>query len=276
MVENLFISGAFAYHINFTDEKSLSMGASVEYNNLRLNTAQFLLADVNDPVLMNFDPINNMDFSFGMSYSAKYLRLGLAANRLGNFIGVSNQENRLAQFYSAYAGFFIPMADGRDVIEPILSYRSQDAQLHNWDAGVYYTFNNLLTLGGAYRDGNVVNMTLAVRFANRYLVGYSHELFADNLKANIGSSNEFTLRVDLRDDNYYKNPRNSRKIMNQSLAFRKKTLSKSGNASSPKFKKKLRKNYHKNPNYRMNSSKKLQKNKRQNFKKNKRRSKRNW
>ena len=105
-------------------------------------------------------------------------------------------------------------------------------------------------------------MTGALRINKKLLIGYSREVLSGDFSKNIGASNEFTLRLDFRDHNYYTKKKNAREISTSALALRRKTLSSfskgKGFSSSQKYKKKLKRNYIKSPNYRMESSKKLQ------------------
>ena len=87
-------------------------------------------------------------------------------------------------------------------------------------------------------------------------------MISGDFSKTLGASNEFTLRLDFRDHNYYTKKKNAREISSKALALRRKTLSTPSKGSSfsrsQKYKKKLKRNYIKSPNYRMESSKKLQ------------------
>lgn len=269
--DRLTTTGAFAYHLNFTDETTLSMGVSAEYNNLRVSTARLDVINTSDQLLFGNDfNKSSLDFSFGLNLKTKYFVLGGAANRISTSLGLSDESNQLSQFYSSYINFKLPIAGDRDLLEPIVTFRQLSTESNQYDIGLYYTFNNMITLGGGYRSSLVsntapqLNATAALRIKKRIVIGYTYETFSNQYKANLGSSSEITLRIDFKDQNYHRNQKNSREIMNNSLAFRRKTLTKSSSLarnkaknSSKKLKKRLRKNYLKAPNYRMNSSKKL-------------------
>ena len=87
-------------------------------------------------------------------------------------------------------------------------------------------------------------------------------MLSGNFSRSVGASNEFTLRLDFRDHEYYTKKKNAREISTQALALRRKTLSTYSKGSSygksQKYKKSIKRNYIKSPNYRMESSKKLQ------------------
>lgn len=261
--ENLFASGAFAYHLRFTDNNMISMGVSVEYVNTKINYSAVDVIDTNDDLLNGNQPnANSLDFSFGLSYSSKYLKLGASANRLGSLVGLSDSTSQFSQFYSAFLNLTLPVAGERDVIEPIVYFRKFANGTNQIDGGLYYTYNDIVTLGGSYRTGGAIGLTAALRIKKNLLIGYGREVLSGDFSKSIGASNEFTLRLDFRDHNYYTKKKNAREISTKALALRRKTLptySKgSAHSKSQKYKKTIKRNYIKSPNYRMESSKKLQ------------------
>lgn len=261
--ENLFASGAFAYHLRFTDDNMISMGVSVEYVNTKINYSAVDVIDTNDDLLNGNQPnANSLDFSFGLSYSSKYLKLGASANRLGSLVGLSDSTSQFSQFYSAFLNLTLPVAGERDVIEPIVYFRKFANGTNQIDGGLYYTYNDIVTLGGSYRTGGAIGLTAALRIKKNLLIGYGREVLSGDFSKSIGASNEFTLRLDFRDHNYYTKKKNAREISTKALALRRKTLptySKgSAHSKSQKYKKTIKRNYIKSPNYRMESSKKLQ------------------
>lgn len=260
-----FYSGAFAYHIRFTDRNSLSMGVSAEFNTFKVNTGRLDVRDEGDQLLVGSDVSkSSTDFSFGLSYKSRFLETGLAINRLAKGVGINNETSQLSEFYSGYLRAPIPLQRDRHLIEPIVTFRQLSSESSQLDAGLYYTFRNMITLGGGYRTGGQYTATAAVRLANKILIGYSYESFNSGFSSNVGSSSEITLRIDFRDREFNTKTRNSRKIMSNSLAFRRKTLTQRGSQArskarntSSRLKKRLKRNYTKSPNYRMNSSRKL-------------------
>ena len=261
--ENLFASGAFAYHVRFTDDNMFSMGVSVEYVNTKINYRDVDVIDGDDDLLNGNQPnANALDFSFGLNYSSKYFSLGASANRLGSLVGLSDSTSQFSQFFSGFAMLKLPVAGDRDVLEPIVYVRKFANGTHQIYAGLYYTLNDVFTLGGSYRTGGAIGLTGALRISKKLLIGYSREVLSGDFSKNIGASNEFTLRLDFRDHNYYTKKKNAREISTNALALRRKTLSSyakgTGFSKSQKYKKKIKRNYIKSPNYRMEASKKLQ------------------
>lgn len=261
--QNLFASGAFAYHLRFTDDKMISAGLSVEYINSKINYSAVDVIDTDDDLLNGNQPNgNSVDFSFGLSYSSKFFKLGASANRLGSLVGFSDSTSQFSQFYAAFVNFTLPVAGERDVLEPIVYLRKFANGTHQIDGGLYYTYKDVVTLGGSFRTGGAIGLTAALRINKNILFGYSREVLSGDFSKSLGASNEFTLRLDFRDHNYYTKKKNAREISTKALALRRKTLTNypkgSAHSKSQKYKKSLKRNYIKSPNYRMEASKKLQ------------------
>jgi type IX secretion system PorP/SprF family membrane protein len=261
--DNLYASAAFAYHIRITDDNLFSMGASGEFINSRINLSKVDAQDMDDILLTeNQSDLSKVDFSFGMSFSSKYFRVGASANRISSLLGIVDSLQQFPAFYSGFVNLMLPLAGERDVLEPLVYLRNISNGKYQVDAGLYYTYNNRVTLGGAYRTGGAASLTGAFRFGKGVYVGYSREVLSGNLGSSLGASNEFTLRFDFRDHRYYSNSKNARSINTNALALRRKTLKSYPTRNSPNSfanhnKKFVKKNYVHSPNYRMDSSKKL-------------------
>lgn len=269
-VDNTYISGAFAYHINFGSYNVLSMGVSAEYNSLGFDTGN-VIGDRNDPLLGQ--KTNNMDFSFGVNYQHRYFKVGAAANRLATSLAISNNASVLSEFYSGYGAGLIPLRGGQDMLEPTFTYRKFSADNDIWDVGLYYTYNNLLTVGGSMRKGDIINVAAGLKIARKIFIGYSYELVNNNLGSDVGASSEIAIRFDFNDKTYQER---FKKDYKNALAYRRKTLSSAakrtrvGSRSPKSFKKKQKRRLRnvKNPSLRYNGTqKKKSKGKRFNNKK---------
>jgi type IX secretion system PorP/SprF family membrane protein len=283
-IDNTYISGAFAYHINFGSYNVLSMGVSAEYNSLGFDTGN-VIGDRNDPLLGQ--KTNNMDFSFGINYQHRYFKVGAAANRLATSLALSNNASVLSEFYSGYAAGLIPLRGGQDILEPTFNYRKFSETNDIWDAGLYYTYNNLLTVGGSMRKGDIINVAAGLKIARKIFVGYSYEIVNNNLGSDVGASSEIAIRFDFNDKTYQER---FQKDYKNALAYRRKTLSSAAKRTnvgsrSPKMAKKKQKQRLrniKNPSLRYNGTQKKQskgkkfnnkKRRKANYKRSKKRSK---
>jgi len=258
-VQRTYASAAMAYHINFSSYKNLSFGLSTDYTgvNFDFNEINFD-AGTDDPVFRQLQNESGVDFSFGVHYQHQYFRLGFAANRMiQNWF--NDEDNILFDgYYSAMASGLIPFADRRDVLEPTFNYVSS-ATNSIWNAGLYYTYNDAIMLGGAYRQNDIISMSASVKLAKKIMLGYTHEIA--NGAVNLGNTSEIALRFDFSNYNYQERFKDDYRA---AINYRRKSLNtrkpgKIGSRNSAKAKRKsVRKiNSFKSPSKRYTSSKNL-------------------
>lgn len=248
-LRSTYASAAFAYHIRFNRTNVFSMGVAGEYNMLRLSGNTNSTAE--DPEYQNLvnAKLNDADFSMGIMYQTKFLKLGLSGNRLGTAWLKRDNKQVLSSYYTAFVQGMIPVRSGNDVLEPSLTYRNFSGTNTSLDVGLYYTYNNRLTAGAALRTGGVMCFTAGVRVAPKILIGYSHEIFLGDVNKQMGSTSQFTLRFDFNEYSYKNKFREDYKA---SLAYRRKTLTKIvvGSKSPREFHKKEKRRKFMTPNKR--------------------------
>jgi type IX secretion system PorP/SprF family membrane protein len=219
ILTNTYYSAAFAYHLPFNKFSKLSFGVGGEFNQLRIRSAETYITS--DPVFQRYDNLAKPDFSFGVSYQNRFVRMGIAANRLSTAWLETSDKRQLSNYYTGFVQGTIPIRGGDDLLEPYFAFRKFSETNDTYDVGLYYTYNNKITAGAATRAGSVVNFTLAYRLSKYLLVGYSNEIITSPVGGFTGTSNEFTLRYDFNDQNYQKKFRQDYK---QSLSYRRKGL----------------------------------------------------
>lgn len=223
--QNTYLSGAFAYHLHFTRFSILSFGVGAENNSVRLNTlTSFEKISLNDDLtLQRYNTTNTKpDFSFGMMYQNRFIKVGASANRLATAWLDTKDAQILSNYYSAFAQGTIPMRGGSDLLEPYIAFRKFSEINDTYDVGLYYTLNNKITFGGATRRGSVVNATLAYRLSKYLLVGYSSEvILGQSFGGFNGSSHEFTMRYDFSDQGFQKKFNSDYKT---AVSYRRKSL----------------------------------------------------
>lgn len=265
VTQNLYASAAFAYHIHMTDTRIFSMGISGEYDNQKLNPGRYDAVDVDDDLLTRGGSVSNIDFSFGLNYKSKYVTVGASANRLKSLVGVADSSNNFPAYYSGTLRFTLPVSNERDVLEPMVTFRGFAQGSSQIDAGLFYTYNDMITLGGSYRTGGsgIINATLGVKVLKSVTIGYSRDMYMGDVSKAVGATNEFTLRFDFMNEAFYTRVKNAKVINTRALAVRRKTLSTYKHRGSPyqqsnRYKKTIRKKSYMSPNYRIEASKKLQ------------------
>lgn len=228
VLNNTYISGAFAYHLHIDRFNIISMGIGAEYNMMQFDQTQLTRSDVlsGDLVLQRY--MNNTskpDFSFGVLYQNRFLKAGIAANRLSTAWFQAKDQRVLSSYYSGYVQGLIPLRGEQDLLEPYFAFRKFSETNDTYDIGLFYTFNDKLILGGAMRAGSVLNATVGYKLNKNLLVGYSREMITGNVGGFVGSSSEFTLRLDFGRQATAKKFNSDYR---SSLSYRRKTLNTTG------------------------------------------------
>ena len=221
-LRNTYASGAFAYHLALNSLSTLSMGLSAEYNSIGLNGTPNFTTN-NDQALhtLSQGKSSNFDFSFGLHYQNRFLKAGVAANRLSAG-WINKDKSTLSYYYSGFVQGLIPLRGGEDLLEPHVAYQKLSDVNNTLSAGLYYTYNNKVTLGGAMRSGHVISATLAFRLSKYVMLGYSREMIMGNAGGFVGAANEFTIRYDFNDQSYKERFRSDYK---SAVSYRRKTMS---------------------------------------------------
>jgi type IX secretion system PorP/SprF family membrane protein len=222
-LRNTYGSVAFAYHIPFSRYTKLSFGVSGEYNSLALNGSS--TGEVNDPeyLALRNDGVKKYDFSFGTHFQNRFLKAGIAANRLSSTW--IEDSAAITNHFSSFVQGLIPIRGGEDMLEPYVAFRKLSDVNEMIDFGLFYTYNNRITIGASYRSGGIISATLAFRFSKYLMVGYSRETITGNVGGYVGSANEYAIRYDFNDESYKERFRSDYK---SAVSYRHKTISGGG------------------------------------------------
>lgn len=254
-LENTYASAAFAYHIRFDRFNSLSMGVSGEYNMMKTNGTP--IGNSEDPEYVALaGGVNKVDFSFGMLYQTRFFKAGVAANRLTSTF--DKEGTPLANYYTAYLQGLLPVRGGEDLLEPYVAYRKLSETNSTLDLGLFYTFNERIMGGVAWRSGNLLGATLGFWPQKNLMLGVTHEIIMGNIGGFVGSANEVTLRWDFNHESYKDRFRADYK---SAMSYRRKTvsstLSRPGSHGPKQLHKKQKKVAPYSPNKRYQNIKKL-------------------
>lgn len=227
VLNNTYASAAFAYHLHIDRFNIISMGIGAEYNSLRFDQSKLVGTDISgDFVLQRYaNNTSKPDFSFGVLYQNRFLKAGIAANRLSTAWFQAKDQRVLSSYYSGYVQGMIPMRGEQDLLEPYFAFRKFSETNDTYDIGLFYTINDKIILGGAMRAGSVLNATVGYKLNKNLLIGYSREMITGNVGGFVGSSSEFTLRLD------FGRQATAKKFnadYRSALSYRRKTLNTTG------------------------------------------------
>jgi type IX secretion system PorP/SprF family membrane protein len=255
-LRNTYASVAFAYHLRFDKFTTLSMGVSGEYNSIGTNGVPIGSIEDPDYISISQGRLNHYDYSFGLHFQNRFLKAGIAANRLSSTW--SKEKAPLTSYYSSFVQGLIPLRGGEDLLEPYVAYRKLSEINSSFDAGLFYTYNNLLTAGGSWRSGGILGLTVAAHLGKYLTVGYSRETIMGNVGGFVGAANEITLRYDFSNESYKERFRADYK---SAVSYRRKTVgtgsSRPGGRSPKQLHKKQKKLAPYSPNRRYQNIKKL-------------------
>ncbi len=219
-LKNTYIGGALAYHVKFNQANVLSFGVSGEYNSIRLSGNTNSNPEDPEYTRLANGQLDDIDFSFGMLFHNRFVKVGFAANRLATAWIKSEDDFILTNFYSGFVQGMIPLRGGQDLLEPYFAYRKFSETNDAYDVGLYYTYNDMLMGGVGFRKGSIAILSAAFRLNKKLMLGYSHELLFGDVARHLGSANEITLRLDFKEYSYKTNYQADYKA---ALAYRKKT-----------------------------------------------------
>ncbi len=190
-----FLSGAVAYHLPFGYNSGLSFGVSAEYANVALDLGDAKITQENDPLINNFPGYNHIDFGFGFTLSVQQLQIGASSVRFTQFLSAEPTQERdyFPAMFTGFAAYRILLANAGSWIEPRVHYRRIENQEDIFDAGLYFTYGNLITAGASYRNNSTISASAAVHLQN-FTIAYSRQSLANEFSSNLGGSDEITLR----------------------------------------------------------------------------------
>jgi len=145
-VKNVFVSGAFAYHMNISESQLLSFGVSGEFNSVGFDVNEII--GEGDDVLVG-ERFSRLDFSSGASFLTDDFEVGFAVNRLASLLDLTQNANLLTAYYSVSYKHKLRTGNGTGLIEPMANFRKLSSQTNLWSVGGYYTYNNMF-MGGLF------------------------------------------------------------------------------------------------------------------------------
>ena len=212
VLQTIYGSAAFSYHLLVDRYKRLSLGLSADMYYMGLNHDDLKLYNESlyDPIINEYENGKmRLDFSAGFNYQTERLAIGGTINSLRATIITS--ESEYSNYHSAYIKYSIPVFYQRDLIEPMITYRSIPFSTPQGSFGLYYSYKKQNTLG-SLKDGYLIvgasistnlsaGMTAGIRLLKRTKLFYNFES-AGKYHKYLGYSNEITLRFDNVNLNY--------------------------------------------------------------------------
>lgn len=193
----------FAYRIIFEKSKlSFGLQAGVKNNNITWN--MFNVYDEQDPFYKQYNLEKKVipDANFGIYYYTDKFYAGLSSHQLLQNQSVVVQDSagnkqfvRLLTHFYGMTGIAIPITDGLVFRPSILAkfVRNAPPQL---DLNASFLIANTLWLGASYRTEKAISLITEINIAQNFRVGYSYDIWLNELKIYNKGSHEIRLSYD--------------------------------------------------------------------------------
>lgn len=199
------VMGTFAYRIIFPKGK-LSFGLQAGIKSSGINYSLINSRDGNDPFMIYRDELKKKavpDANFGVYYYSERFYAGVSSQQLlqNQTLMVSDsagntQFTKLLSHFYGMSGAAIPMGENV-VFRPsfLVKYvKNAPVQL---DMNASFLFANTIWLGASYRTEKAVSFITEINIAQNFRIGYSYDIWFNELRAFNKGSHEIRLSFDL-------------------------------------------------------------------------------
>jgi type IX secretion system PorP/SprF family membrane protein len=195
------VSGAFSGHLRLTGELKLSIGASVELLNYRLDPGAISFLEQNDVVIASnttnlFLPGLNAGFAL---YSKSFFIAGATRQLLQNRIQINPQNpviSGLEIHYVAQAGYRIRIQDDISLL-PSVIVRYINPAPPSLELSLRAYLKDFVFLGASYRHQDAVIGMLGINLNHRVGLQYSYDFTTSNLRSVSAGTHSLVLALRL-------------------------------------------------------------------------------
>lgn len=194
--------GSFSYKILF-DNSTLSFGLQMGFSHSYLDKSKLKVYDEGD-ILILYDQTRQFipDANFGIYYYSDRYYLGLSSKQLfGNTALTITDKNSNTQFYKlvnhfyGIAGLAIPLSDNLVFRPSALAKYAPNAPLQV-DLNASFLINNIFWIGASYRTEKAVSFITEINLTENLRLGYSYDIWLNELKVLNKGSHEIRLGYD--------------------------------------------------------------------------------
>lgn len=192
--------GAYAYHVQLSENNFLSFGLAGGFMNSGLNQAAINASSTGDPILSgDFSGRGLFDINTGINLRLGNFQIGAAVPQLlGSPVRFVNQPNLEAKYQTHRHFMFNTQYDfeivpDRTVLSPMVMVRAAENVPVMVDAGAMLNLKNLFFVGAMYRSNYAVTGNLGFHINDQLTVGYAYDFSTNQYSANLGSTQEIML-----------------------------------------------------------------------------------
>jgi type IX secretion system PorP/SprF family membrane protein len=202
-MSNTAAMATFAYRIIFPTGK-LSFGLQAGVKSTGIVWSKINAHDTQDPFLIN--RVKNTvvpDANFGIYYYSKTFFAGLSSHQLlqNNTLVTTDAEgntqvSKLLTHFYGMTGVVLPLGDNVMFRPSLLAKYVKNAP-PQLDLNASFLFANKFWLGASYRTEKAVSFMTEINIADNFRVGYSYDVWLNELKAYNKGSHEIRLSFDI-------------------------------------------------------------------------------
>lgn len=193
----------FAYKIIFPKGK-LSFGVQAGMKSNGIDWNKINAQDTDDPFLINKAKNTVVpDANFGIYYYSQKFFAGFSSHQLlqNQTLVIKDSEgntqaSKLLRHFYVTTGAAIPLGDNI-IFRPSLLAKYVKNAPPQLDLNASFLFVNKLWLGVSYRTENAISIMTEINIAENFRIGYSYDIWLNELKAYNKGSHEIRLSYDL-------------------------------------------------------------------------------
>jgi type IX secretion system PorP/SprF family membrane protein len=203
----------FAYRVIFPKSK-LSFGLQAGFKNNGIVMSDLKTYDEQDPMMYsNIQKKVTPDANFGVYYYSERFYAGLSTLHLFQNLSTMVQDSagntqytKLVSHFYGMTGAAFPLGD-KVVFRPSLLAKFVQNAPPQVDLNASFLFVNTLWLGLSYRTENAISFITEVNIAQNFRIGYSYDIWLNELKIYNKGSHEIRLSYDFNVGNRILSPR---------------------------------------------------------------------
>jgi type IX secretion system PorP/SprF family membrane protein len=197
-LSRLGIYGNYAYHVQISDDISLSGGIGAGYLNQNIDQGAVRARDLGDVFSVVAPNRGSFDINIGLKLAVQNFTVGFAAPQLLSqdvtyATNPSDINYNLIRHYVASAQYDFKFAGDKQVLSPILMVRTAESVPAQIDAGLLYNMKEYGYLGAMFRSSYGITLNAGVNLSEILTLGYAYDFSTNTYGSNFGTSHEFML-----------------------------------------------------------------------------------
>jgi type IX secretion system PorP/SprF family membrane protein len=198
ILSRLGIYGNYAYHVQISDDISLSGGIGAGYLNQNIDQGAVRARDLGDIFSVVAPNRGSFDINIGLKLAVQNFTLGFAAPQLLSqdvtyATNPSDINYNLIRHYVATAQYDFKFAGDKQVLSPIIMVRTAESVPAQIDLGLLYNMTEYGYLGAMFRSNYGITINAGVNLSEILTLGYAYDFSTNTYGSNFGTSHEFML-----------------------------------------------------------------------------------